>query len=111
MLLKSKPRRTLVALHRYAGLFTAFFLLTAGVTGTLIAFYHEFDRGLNPDLYHVAERPWKPLGPDELAGRLNAAFPQAFVSQLMLDREPGESVHVYLTARKDPISGELYKLR
>src|ERR1700685_4479638 len=103
MLLSSKVRQALVALHRYAGLFTALFLLIAGVTGTAIAFYHELDRALNADLYQVAELPNKPLGPDELAERLGLAYPQAFVSQLMLDRKPGESVHVYLTARKDPV--------
>jgi uncharacterized iron-regulated membrane protein len=111
LVLSSKVRRALVRIHRYAGLFTALFLFVAGLTGTVIAFYKELDHALNPDLFHVTERSGRPLEPDEVATRLKDAYPHAFVSQLMLDRRSGESVHVYLTARRDPLTGRAYALR
>lgn len=39
--------------HRYIGLFMTVFLVVAGVTGSLLAFYHELDELLNPALYQV----------------------------------------------------------
>lgn len=38
-------------LHRYVGLCMTVFLVVAGVTGSLLAFYHELDEALNPALY------------------------------------------------------------
>lgn len=40
--------------HRYVGLFMAVFLVVAGLTGSLLAFYHELDELLNPGLFHVS---------------------------------------------------------
>ncbi len=39
--------------HRYAGLSMTVFLVVAGLTGSLLAFYHELDQLLNPGLYQV----------------------------------------------------------
>jgi uncharacterized iron-regulated membrane protein len=47
--------------HRYVGLFMTVFLVVAGLTGSLLAFYHELDELLNPALYHV--RPPTPDAP------------------------------------------------
>lgn len=49
-------RRFWVLLHRYAGLYMAFFLIVAGVTGSLIAFYDELEGIVNPHLHQVAPR-------------------------------------------------------
>lgn len=44
-------RKLALWLHRYVGLFIAVFLLLAGVTGSIITYYHELDAALNPRLY------------------------------------------------------------
>jgi uncharacterized iron-regulated membrane protein len=40
-------------IHRYVGLSMAVFLVMAGLTGSLLAFYRELDEALNPSLYSV----------------------------------------------------------
>lgn len=47
-------RRAIRSWHRAFGLFAAFWLLLLGVTGSVIAFYDEIDRALNPDLWTIA---------------------------------------------------------
>lgn len=102
----SDARHAWVLVHRYAGLFIAFFLIVAGITGTALAFYNELDRWLNPELYQVVERDTPTLSPDALAGKVREAYPDASLSLMMLDREPGQSVRVRLdrgvaTSRSD----------
>lgn len=41
------PRQTWLLVHRYVGLVMAFFLLVAGLTGSLLAFYEELDTASN----------------------------------------------------------------
>ncbi|MFM2416108.1 MAG: hypothetical protein RL385_831 [Pseudomonadota bacterium] len=48
-------RRALVVFHRVAGLFTASFLFIAGLSGAVIAWDHELDEVLNPQLFRVEE--------------------------------------------------------
>ncbi|TKB72386.1 MAG: hypothetical protein E8D46_14345 [Nitrospira sp.] len=63
-------RRFWVLIHRYAGLFMAFFLIVAGFTGSILAFDGELNGWLNlpqrveaqgrPMLnpFDLRERPW-----------------------------------------------------
>jgi uncharacterized iron-regulated membrane protein len=44
-------RAFFVWLHRWTGLVTAAFLIVAGVTGGLLAFYGELNRLLAPEIY------------------------------------------------------------
>lgn len=39
-----RVRPFLAKVHRYAGLGMALFLIVSGLTGALLAFYHELDR-------------------------------------------------------------------
>jgi uncharacterized iron-regulated membrane protein len=70
------------------------FLVVAGLTGGLLAFYSELDRALNPELLRVS--PPSPgaalLDPLELHARVKAQLPaeQAF-HNLSFKREPAES--------------------
>lgn len=48
-------RRIALLVHRYVGLVMVLFLVTAGLTGTIISFQEELDEWLNPELFHVAE--------------------------------------------------------
>lgn len=89
---KSNARLAWVKVHRYAGLFIALFLIIAGITGTALAFYKELDAWLNPQLFTIVERPQPALGPDVLAAKISAAYPDSYVTLMALDRRPGQSV-------------------
>ena len=63
-------RSIIVRLHRYTGLASAAFLTIAGFTGSLLAFYHELDEWLNPDLFHTASES-VPIDPLQLVAKQN----------------------------------------
>lgn len=91
-------------LHRYAGLATALFLAVAGLTGSVIAFYHELDEWLNPELFRAAAGG--PAIPAlALAERIEREHPRLFVTWVPLDAEPGHSVEMGVAPRIDPESG------
>lgn len=85
-------RKRLVVLHRYAGLVLAGALFVAGITGSLIAFQQEIDRGLNPDLYRRASRGAS-LPLDALVAAVERQLEGVRVSSVYLER-PGENVLV-----------------
>jgi uncharacterized iron-regulated membrane protein len=95
-----------VLLHRYAGLGMAFFLIIAGLTGSMLAFYHELDAALSPHLLHVESRTTPKLGPTALARSVEAVYPQARASFVMLDMAPGHSVRVTVSGRTNAETGE-----
>lgn len=70
-------RKLAIAVHRYVGLAMALFLIVAGITGSLLAFYAELDRAINPQLMRAAPTPAAPalLDPFELNARVNAQLP------------------------------------
>lgn len=49
----SMARHFWVLIHRHAGLVMTLFLILVGLTGSVLAFYHELDRRLNPELLTV----------------------------------------------------------
>jgi uncharacterized iron-regulated membrane protein len=79
-------RALAVIVHRWVGLVMAGFLLIAGLTGSLLVWYHELDVELNPSLMQV-RRPSVDairLDPLVLRERVQAAFPQAWVHWVTL---------------------------
>lgn len=90
-------RHAWVLAHRYAGLAIAGFLLIAGLTGSLLAFYEEIDVALNPQLHRIEERPGQtPLDPLVLRERVERSLPGgAHLDYQPLHREPGRSAHLY----------------
>ncbi len=114
------PRRTLlrlrdvaVILHRWVGLFMAVFLIVAGLTGTMMAYYGPLDRLLNPELF-VAEppRPGAPLlDPFVLLDRLNEQLPEQHrTGDVILNLEPGSTVNYWIDGREtfvNPYTGKI----
>jgi uncharacterized iron-regulated membrane protein len=102
-------RRALVLLHRWLGLFTACFLFIAGLTGSIIAWDHELDAWLNPQLMHVDHR-----GPllsfTELASKLEASDSRLRVSYLPLSVEPDHSLSIFVQPRMDAETGQPFEL-
>jgi uncharacterized iron-regulated membrane protein len=93
-------RGALVRLHRWLGLATAGFLVVAGLTGSVIAFNHELDQGLNPELFE-ARAAGEPLPPYALAARLEREDPRARVTYFALAPEPGQAYVFSLAGRLD----------
>jgi uncharacterized iron-regulated membrane protein len=96
-------------LHRWLGLATAVFLFIAGLTGSIIAWDHELDAWINPELYEV-EGAGAMLPATELARRLEASEPRLSVRYLPLHTEPGETLMVFVEPRVDPATGKPYPL-
>ena len=103
-------RHVWVLLHRYAGLYMAFFLMVAGLTGSVLAFYHELDAWLNPNRYRVA-LPAQPLL-DGFTLRQKALLlePRAYVNDVNLHLQPGHVYEAFLQPRIDPKTGKPYEL-
>jgi uncharacterized iron-regulated membrane protein len=102
-------RRILMLLHRWLGLFTALFLGLAGLTGAVIAWDHELDHWLNPQLFQ-AQDPGPARPPLELARELEARDPRFTVSYVPLQLEPGESLDLFVSPRIDPKTAQPYEL-
>jgi len=96
--------------HRYAGLYMAFFLTVAGLTGSVLAFYHELDGWLNPEHHQVAilDRPM--LDDFALRDKALALVPQAHIHQVSFNRKPGQVYEAGLAPRIDPATGKPYDL-
>lgn len=78
-----KMRPVWVVVHRYAGLAMALFLTIVGLTGSLLAFYPELDRWLNPQL-SVAASPLPRLNLQTLHDKAERLAPQARITSIWL---------------------------
>jgi len=99
-----------VLIHRYVGLAMTVFLILVGVTGSVLAFYYELDRWLNPELLTVPVRDGPMLDPFTLRERAEILEPRARVDGVSLHREPGEAYVLWPQAKTDPATGEPYAL-
>ncbi|MGW8391856.1 PepSY-associated TM helix domain-containing protein [Pseudoduganella sp. HUAS MS19] len=99
-------RSSLVTLHRWAGLVLAGFLLLAGVTGALLAWNHELEAAISPELFiALPPAPGAPmLDPLLLRERVQAAYPQAYAGRAPLQAEPGRTMLFRLSLRPGPAS-------
>ena len=96
-------RPALAALHRYAGLLMAGFLIVAGVTGSLLAWKDELEAALLPAVLRVAPPApgAAPLDALLLRGTVAARFPQADVAYAPLSAPAGHSMVFYLRPAAD----------
>lgn len=100
-------RPAMVLVHRWVGLAMAGFLLLAGLTGVLLAWYDELEAWISPQLFHIAapDSGAQPLDPLALRERVQAAYPHAWAAYAPLSREPGRTTVFYLFALPDPATG------
>ena len=91
-------RQALAAMHRYAGLLMAGFLLVAGVTGSVLAWKDALEAAMLPAVFRVAPPApgAAPLDALELRDMVAARFSQAQVSYAPLSAPPGHSMVFYL---------------
>lgn len=97
-----------VWLHRWAGLAMTGFLVIVGLTGSLLAFYPELERMMNPHWYpDRAPNTWMTAG--ELAARLEAQEPRLRVGELSLRGFDG-ATSAWVRPRRDPATGQPFDL-
>ncbi|WP_193073922.1 PepSY-associated TM helix domain-containing protein [Pseudomonas sp. FME51] len=98
-------RSILLYLHRYIGLAMALFLALAGLTGTILAFHHELDEWLNPDLYHTGSSG-PALPPDQLVERVESAWPHMQVWYMEFPEEADHAAMLAMVPRTNPETSE-----
>lgn len=91
-------RTLLTHMHRYVGLVIALFLTLSGITGSVIAFHHELDEWLNPELYHIG-RTAPALSASTLAARAEAQDARIIVTALPLNPEADEATTLRVSPR------------
>jgi uncharacterized iron-regulated membrane protein len=102
-------RPLLVRLHRWFGIATASFLIVAGLSGAVIAWYQELDAALNPAFFRSVT-PGTPKPPLALADRLEAADPRVAITYLPLHVKVGHTLIVGVAGRTNPATGKPYDL-
>jgi uncharacterized iron-regulated membrane protein len=102
-------RPTWLFIHRYAGLAMAFFLTIAGFTGSVIAFNHELDGWLNPELFYVSNGA-PPLSPLEIANQIERDDKRLRVTYVPLTVEAGHSLGLGVSSRLNPVGGKPFAL-
>lgn len=95
-------------LHRYIGLLLAFFLVIIAATGSVIAFYDDLERGLNPKMRVVAPMAQTVTIEDALRirDRLEAEDPRSHVFSLQFPQKPDEPLFSRVMPAIDKRSGE-----
>src|SRR5262245_49414837 len=102
-------RRTLTRLHRWLGLATAAFLFVAGLTGAIIAWDHELDAWLNPQLFHAPTRGAL-RSALALADQVERDDPRIFVNYMPLHVERDHALTMSVSPRVDAASGAPHAL-
>lgn len=119
MSLKLKPRAVFVFWHRWFGLLAGIWLLLMALTGSILVFYGELDRALNPDLYAVETQQHDPLPSEVWIQTAESLYPEMFISfldlpktgedpaRLIMNPRPGESVTCALSLYIDPYTAKV----
>ena len=78
--------------HRYLGLLLGLFLIVIAGTGSIIAFYDDLERLLNPRMRVVASQPqgWTVAQALAIRAQLEAEDPRAHVFSLQFPQKPDE---------------------
>jgi uncharacterized iron-regulated membrane protein len=88
-------RAILTRLHRTLGLAIAVFLALAGLSGSIIVFYQELDRSLNPELFQVPVSA-ETLSPSHLAERVEQQLPGAHVTLMTLSMPKDRAAELWV---------------
>lgn len=101
-------RQFWVLLHRWVGLAMTIFLVIVGLTGSLLAFYPELEKLLNPQWYPDSP-PSAWLSAGELAYRIETNNPSLKVGEISLVSFSGVS-SAWVKGRNDQVSGKPVEL-
>ena len=81
-------------------------MVLAGATGSLLAFHHEIDAALAPELHRVTPGASR-ASLDGIAARAEARHPGLVVGYFVFTPDPGASVRVVMNAREAAEAGRL----
>ena len=98
-------RKNLLLVHRWTGIGLAAFLVLAGLTGSLLAFHHEIDAALTPELHRVAPQATR-ASLDDIARRIEARHPNLVVGYFLFTPDENSSIRAIMN-----ILGLPFKLR
>ena len=100
-----------VLAHRYAGLYLTFWLLVAGASGSLLAFYNELEAWLNPGIFTVAVQDKPLLDAFTLTEKAQMIEPGAKFDYIAFqDVKPDRTFIAYAEAKIDPATKKPYEL-
>lgn len=90
-------RQFFVVFHRYIGLVMVLFLVVAGSTGTMLAFYDELETLLHPHAMVVPAPPTQAmLAPLVLAELVEKRYPNAVLNRIPLHQEARKPMRYFL---------------
>jgi uncharacterized iron-regulated membrane protein len=102
-------RKLFTVLHRCAGLMTAAFLFSSGMTGAVISWEVELDHLLNRGFFEV-ESLGTAKPSIELAQLVEQRDPRVRVAYIPITPKPGNSLTFLVQPRIDPATGKRYVL-
>ncbi len=101
-------RRFWLRLHRWAGIAMALPLILTALTGSVLAFYGELERAINPQRYPIRSDAAR-LGTASLIEHAQRHVPQAKIKNVYLLGN-ADATYVMLKPRLDPATGKKYHL-
>lgn len=99
-------RRALARIHRWLGIALAAFLVLAGATGSFLAFHHEIDAALTPDLHRVMPRGSR-ASLDDITARIESRHPDLVVGYLLFTPDSSSSMRAVMNTRPAAEAGGL----
>lgn len=103
-------RKLLLNLHLYLALILGLFIITIGVTGSIMAFEQELDALLNPRLFRVQPQG-SPMSITDLRKAASEVYPGQRISNFRLPQTSNESASFAIRGRKtafiDPYTGKI----
>ena len=107
-------RKTLFSLHLYGALIVGLFVVTIGVTGSIMAFEDDLDRLFNRQLFHVQPAA-TPLSVADMFHAAAAAFPGQKINNLRLPQNAADSAMFRVAGPKqvflNPYNGQILGTR
>lgn len=99
-------RRNLLRVHRWTGIALAGFLVLAGATGSFLAFHHEIDAALVPELHEVSPQPMR-ASLDAIAAQIETANPRLTVGYFVFSQHADKALRAVLNTREAAQAGRL----
>ena len=105
-------QNAIAMLHRYIGLFLAFFLIIIAGTGSIIAFYDDLENIFNARMRLVepGQESWTINDALEIRAQLEREDPRSHVFSLQFPQQPNQSLFSRVMPAIDPSSGEPYEI-
>lgn len=98
----------MIKVHRYLGLALAFFLIIIAATGSIIAFYDDIERALNPRMRVVTPQPqgWTMESALAIRDKLEREDPRSHVFSLQFPQAPDQPLFSRVMQAIDADTGQ-----